>query len=153
MKEPGREGKGVGGSVRLTLFSVEEANRVVAEVGPAVQRLVQMKRELDRTQRRIDVLTVALSGAAPSNPDAIELQGLQERRSVIGNDITRGVRDVQRRGCLLKDLDRGLLDFYAISGDRLIFLCWQVGEGEIAHWHTLEGGFAARQPLSSSDLD
>ena len=58
-----------------------------------------------------------------------------------------------RRGCVLKDLDRGLLDFYALSGDRLIFLCWQLGESEIAHWHTLEGGFAGRQPLDRSELE
>jgi hypothetical protein len=40
------------------------------------------------------------------------------------------------------------MDFYAIAGDRLIFLCWQLGEAEVAHWHPLQGGFASRQPLN-----
>lgn len=139
--------------MRVTLFSVEEANHVVAEVRPVVEKLVRAKRELDRTESRVDVLTVALSGAGESNPDRAELQELKQRRKALGVEIERYLRTLHRRGCLVKDIDRGLLDFYAVSGDRLIFLCWQLGEGEVAHWHTLEGGFGARQPLNSSDLD
>lgn len=139
--------------MRVTLFSVEEANNVVAEVRPVVERLVRAKGQLDHAERRIDVLTVALSGAGEANPDRAELGELRERRKSIGSEIERHLRTLQRRGCLVKDIDRGLLDFYAVSGDRLIFLCWQLGEDEISHWHTLEGGFGARQPLNSSDLD
>lgn len=139
--------------MRVTLFSVEEANQVVAEVRPVVERLVRAKRELDRTENRIDVLTVALSGAGESNPDRVELSELGQRRKTLGVEIERHLRTLHRRGCVVKDVDRGLLDFYAVSGDRLIFLCWQLGEDEVSHWHTLEGGFASRQPLNSSDLD
>jgi len=60
---------------------------------------------------------------------------------------------VHRRGVLVKDLERGLVDFYALSGDRLIFLCWHLGEAEVSHWHTLEGGFSTRQPLNHTELD
>jgi hypothetical protein len=63
------------------------------------------------------------------------------------------VRAIHERGALVKDLERGLLDFYALSGDRLIFLCWQLDEPEISHWHTLEGGFSSRQPLNRTQRD
>ena len=62
-----------------------------------------------------------------------------------------GIEGIQRRGCLVKDIARGLVDFYSLSGDRLIFLCWQLGERAVDHWHTLEGGFAGRQPLDSTE--
>jgi hypothetical protein len=138
--------------VKLTVFSLAEANRAVIEVRPRLERLVRAKKEYDRTQSRIDVLAVALSGAGTDNPDRAELQELQDRRTQLGHDISEGTRAIQERGCLVKDLDLGLLDFYAISGDRLIFLCWRLGEREVTHWHPLEGGFAARQPLDASDL-
>ena len=65
--------------------------------------------------------------------------------------ILKGIEGVQSRGCLVKDVARGLVDFYALSGDRLIFLCWQLGERSVEHWHTLEGGFSGRQPLDSAE--
>ncbi len=49
---------------------------------------------------------------------------------------------------MLRDLDRGLVDFPSVKGDEEeIYLCWEEGEPEIAFWHDLETGFAGRQPL------
>jgi len=140
-------------NVKLTLFSIEEANRLVSELTPEMKRLMLAKRELDRLERRIAALTLAVSGADAENPDARDLRQLTERRTLLTRQLATGVQGIHQRGCLLKDLDRGLLDFYAVSGDRLIFLCWQMGETEIAHWHPLEGGYANRQPLNRGDLD
>jgi len=78
---------------------------------------------------------------------------LNQRRAVLARQISEGVRSIHEHGVLVKDLEQGLIDFYALSGDRLIFLCWQLGEAEIAHWHTLEGGFAGRQPLHRIEPD
>jgi hypothetical protein len=139
--------------VRLTLFTVEDANRVAGEIRPELQRLARLKREFDRLQRRMEVQALAAAGATEDNPDARELRRMTERRDVLAGELTMGVQAVQRRGCLVKDLDRGLVDFYALSGDRLIFLCWHMGEAEIAHWHALDAGFAGRQPLQGSERE
>lgn len=48
---------------------------------------------------------------------------------------------------LLRDLDRGLVDFPAIVDGREAFLCWQLGEPQVAYWHPPETGFAGRQRL------
>ena len=136
--------------MKVTLFSVEEANRMLADLRPAVEEVVRAKQELARLDKRIDVLTLAAAGTAPTNPDARELVTSVERRSRLVQRIQRGILSIQERGPVVKDLDRGLIDFYSLSGDRLVFLCWHLGENEIGHWHTLEGGFATRQPLHSS---
>lgn len=47
----------------------------------------------------------------------------------------------------LKDYFTGLLDFPARMGDRAVYLCWRLGEPEVAHWHELDAGFAGRQRL------
>ena len=136
--------------MKVTLFSVEEANRMLAELRPDLEVVVRAKQELERLDKRIDVLTLAAAGAAATNPDARELTTGVERRSKLVERIRRGVRSIQERGPVVKDLDRGLIDFYSLAGDRLIFLCWHLGEREVGHWHTLEGGFATREPLHSS---
>jgi len=139
--------------MKLVLFTVEEANHLLEELRPRIQRLVDAKREYDRVQGRVDVLHVATSGASGENPDVRELEALRKRHADLAEVISRGVQTIHRWGCLVKDLDRGLVDFYALSGDRLVFLCWQLGESEISHWHTIEGGFSARMPLDRSELE
>jgi len=137
--------------MKVTLFSIEEANRAVVELRPDLERLAALKREFDQLGARAEVLSLALSGAAADNPDAVELKRVTERRDGLAEQILKGIEGVQSRGCLVKDISRGLVDFYALSGDRLIFLCWQLGERSVEHWHTLEGGFAGRQPLDSAE--
>ena len=139
--------------MRIVLFTVEEANKLVPELRPKLERLVAKKREFDRLEARMDILLVATAGAASDNPDALELRGLGEKRRRLGEGIGRGVQELHDQGVLVKDLDRGLVDFHALAGDRLIYLCWLLGETEVAHWHTLEGGFTARQPLKEIGLD
>ena len=50
-------------------------------------------------------------------------------------------------GCVFKGFDDGLVDFYSKLDGRDVFLCWRLGESEIAHWHELDSGFAGRQSL------
>ena len=139
--------------MKIILFTVEEARRMAREIRPLVERLVAAKRDLDRLQGRIDVLGLAVAGAAPGNPDARELDQAVEQRRRLVDRLERGVQTIHGRGPVVKDLERGLVDFYSMAGDRLIFLCWQVGEPEVSHWHPLDGGYASRQPLHRAELE
>src|SRR5262249_38181190 len=116
------------GRVRIELFTVEEANKIAAEIRPRLERLVTRKRQFDRIEQRMGILLVATSGAAPDNPDTLELRSLEEKRRRLGESIGKGVQELHAKGVLVKDLDRGLVDFYSLMGDRLVFLCWQVSE-------------------------
>ena len=56
--------------------------------------------------------------------------------------------ELHEMGVELKDHTRGLIDFPSLRGDRVILLCWQLGEGdEIEWWHETDAGFAGRQPI------
>ena len=139
--------------VKVTLFSLDEANALALELTPLMKKLVATQHELDEAETHVSALSLAVAGADPGNPDAIELASLQQRRGTLSRQIGEGVRAIHEKGALVKDLEQGLLDFYALSGDRLVFLCWKLGETGIAHWHTLEGGFATRQPLNRTERD
>lgn len=135
--------------VKITLFSVEEANRLLDEIRKPLLRLRAMKREFDKLETRIGVMLVATSGADADNPDAVELRELSRKRLRLGEMIGRGVLRLEERGVVVKDLDKGLCDFYALQGERLVFLCWHLGESSVGHWHTLLEGFAGRRSLKS----
>ena len=50
-------------------------------------------------------------------------------------------------GVECKGIEEGIFDFPCLVEDRLVFLCWQVGENDIAHWHEVDTGFGTRKPL------
>jgi hypothetical protein len=139
--------------VRITLFTVEEANRLLPELRPQLARLAALKGEHDRTRQRGAVLSLAAAGATAGNPDAVALRKEEERLARIAELIAAGVNAIEQRGCLVKDLNQGLVDFYSLSGDRLVFLCWKLDEPEVAYWHTLEGGFQGRKPLLRTESE
>ena len=59
------------------------------------------------------------------------------------------LREFSRRDIFIKDLDRGLIDFPSFVGGREVFLCWEMGEADIEHWHELDVGFSGREPIDS----
>ena len=62
-------------------------------------------------------------------------------------DVLAKLKQLEAAGCLLKDLNSGLIDFYSVRDHQPIFLCWKLGEDRIRFWHTLEDGYSGRQPL------
>jgi hypothetical protein len=58
-----------------------------------------------------------------------------------------GLKAFAQTGCILRDLDRGLLDFPARLGGKKVFLCWLWGEDSINWWHEVDTGFSGRKRL------
>jgi len=58
------------------------------------------------------------------------------------------VAELETEGIVLRDLAQGLVDFPAQGPrGRGYWLCWLLGEPEVAWWHWPEDGFAGRRPL------
>jgi hypothetical protein len=57
------------------------------------------------------------------------------------------LKQLEDLGVVLKDLTTGLVDFHSLRGEELILLCWKLGEPRVQFWHTLDAGYAGRQPL------
>jgi hypothetical protein len=119
-------------------FTRQEAEALLAKVEP-------MLREL-RTAR--DRLTDAeahqlLADAAPANGGGAP--GREVGEGFLA--VRRLLAEIQELGIVVRDIDRGLIDFPALVDGREIYLCWQLDEGGISWWHDLESGFGGRQPL------
>jgi hypothetical protein len=63
-------------------------------------------------------------------------------------DAESALRELDEQGIILRDPQRGLIDFPARhAGGRDVLLCWQLGEDDLRWWHLPEDGFAGRRPL------
>lgn len=54
---------------------------------------------------------------------------------------------LERIGCVVRDLELGLVDFPTLAGGTEVFLCWRIGEDAIGYWHATTEGYAGRKPL------
>jgi hypothetical protein len=62
-------------------------------------------------------------------------------------ELSRAVGELEAVEVVIRDVDRGLVDFPAIRDGEEIYLCWLVDEDEIRFWHEPDAGFGGRQPL------
>ena len=133
----------------LKLFTVESANRLL----PAIQaRLAEMRvthGEILRLQGKVDIEEMTGGSADGKLSRQVQQQITKLNEAVLKHMETfeEQLEDFHALGCELKDLSRGLVDFYTLRNGGLAYLCWVEGENEIEFWHSLEGGFAARRPL------
>jgi hypothetical protein len=127
-------------------FTPEEANALLERVRPVAESLVAHRRAQAVAATRQARLVQRIAGNGgdfdPQEPRTIEEEFQREAEAV-----ARCVEQLEGLGVLVKDLDRGLVDFPALRGDEEVLLCWEVGEDEIAFWHGVDEGFAGRKPL------
>ena len=130
----------------MKLFSPEKANALIPKVSPLVEDLWAKRRELAIKLLEND------PGLRPPQPYESRLAGLRSpfaprRFSELKAEIVRLINKIESYGCIVKDMDLGLLDFPSERDGEPIYLCWKAGEPTIAHWHGVEETFAHRKPL------
>ncbi len=120
-------------------FTEDEARALLEELMPTMDELMEAReRIIEMRPEFIAGLQKALgNGGSQATGDLLMLM----------NRVGDLVEQIQETGVLVKDLDRGLLDFPAEREGRVVFLCWQYGEETIHFWHDIDAGFAGRQPL------
>jgi hypothetical protein len=125
----------------MKLFALSEANALIPRIRPRLERLQKLHVYLVKQK------TAAREAAAkaPSGGGGLADGGLYAGRLLEFGEISRALDGL---GIQVKDYGSGLIDFPAWREDRVVFLCWKLGEGdEIAWWHEIEAGFAGRRPL------
>ena len=136
------------------LFTVEAAQALLPLIRDRLSAFRAYRAQYDACRRELLVLRmVSSSGAAESSSDARALSEMEAREASLLKSMEQVQLDLLRSGCVPKSLRQGLVDFFALKDGCLVFLCWREGEDRIEAWHTLEGGFAGRQPLASFGPD
>jgi hypothetical protein len=129
------------------LFTIDEANRTL----PLVRRIVHdLLDEYPRWRQAVARFEIITGGARADWGETRDL--VAARDAVIGHAarINQYLQELESVGCVFKGFDAGLVDFYTLREDRVVFLCWRLGEDRVTHWHELDAGFGGRQPIDST---
>jgi hypothetical protein len=119
-------------------FSVAEANAALAWVTKRIEAIREARDRLAEPEAHS-----ALAKSAPANGGGEEGRAVGEAF----RDVRRLLVELQATGIILRDLDRGLVDFPALRDGHEVYLCWELGEDRVGWWHELEAGFSGRQAL------
>ena len=119
-------------------YTVEEANAALPWVGDRLAAMRDAHARLTDEEAR-----EALAEGAPGNGGGHP--GRQVGEAFV--ELQAGLGALSGREIILRDLERGLIDFPAVRDGEEVYLCWIDGEPEVAFWHGLDTGYAGRRPL------
>ncbi|MCB8984054.1 MAG: DUF2203 domain-containing protein [Ardenticatenaceae bacterium] len=120
-------------------FTVDEANALLPQIEPIMARLLEKRARAVEMYQQIEPLLADLhldiGGPTPTQMalDFVEIGQL--------------IQQLQAMGCVVKDINVGLLDFLCDRDGRDVYLCWRYGEPEISFYHDLHTGFNGRQSV------
>ena len=120
-------------------FTVEEANACIPELTDEISLLRAIRVQLAGLHAMITPLLEVVSSNGGSRHTPELLKATARFQEVLGR--------IEARGCHLKGLDPGLVDFPHLRNGREVYLCWRMGEKRIRYWHEIDDGFDGRQPL------
>jgi hypothetical protein len=131
----------------MKLFSPERANALILKLEPLIEELLNRRRELAIKLLESDP---ALHHSQPARRP--RLAGVRSslpapRFAELKHEIGRLIYRIESFGCVVKDIDLGLIDFPAVLDNEPAYLCWKLGEPKVAYWHGIEEGFSARRQL------
>ena len=119
-------------------YTREEARELLPQVQVWLDRLVQLQEPLAGAAGKVEEL---LSHGQDCGGPTIE------RYLGIQSEFLEFLSEFKKRQILIKDVNRGLVDFPSILDGREVFLCWEQGETDIEFWHELDAGYAGRERL------
>jgi hypothetical protein len=130
-------------------FNREEAEELLPEIRKSLEKAREQKRTLDSLDQELAQAAARIMMLGGSIPPYQELVRKKGEREQFVSKLEDAVNHIQETGCVVKDLDAGLIDFPTIRDGREVYLCWKLGEKRIEYWHGLEEGFAGRKPLDA----
>jgi hypothetical protein len=134
-------------------FTLAEAQSHIPEVDRLLRQAIELKKSYEEGEREFEGFQqrVMLMGGVALDRERVI--GARKRRDEAGARLRSAIEGVQEIGCLIKDLDIGLIDFPTVYRGAEVYLCWKIGERAIEFWHGVEEGFRGRKPIDQDFLD
>lgn len=126
-------------------FTREEAEALLPQISIVLREIQVKHTSMLQTQEELDALRLQATGNGYHLHE--RMLNLQKELSDHAHNLRKLFDELAGFGCVLKDPERGLIDFLSLRNGREIYLCWFLGEERINFWHYLDAGFAGRQPL------
>ena len=140
--------------MRRRNFTVGEANALLPHLREVLEEILDLRELVSERTDQIKILDVIWGRQIqdPENPDHSDFEAHRKAIGGAVGEIERLMREeILALGVRFPPggLEHGLLDFPTRLDGRWVYLCWRLGEEELAAWHEVADGFMGRKPLTA----
>lgn len=128
-------------------FTLQQATDLLPHIDAALRQAIAARAEYREAETALRAFTqrVNMLGGVQLDQGAFAAQ--RSRMEASGSRLKELIEQIHEHGCLIKDLDAGLVDFPTFFRGEEVYLCWKLDEPAIEFWHKVEDGFRGRQPI------
>jgi hypothetical protein len=133
------------------IFTLTEAERARRELEPFLVEAMECRKKLSGLEKDLTSVSARIMMMGGVIVPYEKLAALRVEHRQLAETLKTALKRILETGCLIKDLDIGLLDFPAVIDNEDVYLCWKLGEDRIRYYHRQDEGFAGRKPLDPRD--
>ena len=134
------------------LFTLMEAERARKELEPFLVEAMDCRKKISDLENTLSAVAARIMMMGGVLVPYEKLATLRAEHQQLTETMKSALDRILQAGCLIKDLNVGLLDFPANINNQDVYLCWKLGEDRIRFYHRQDEGFAGRKPLDPRDL-
>jgi hypothetical protein len=134
------------------LFTLTEAERARRELEPFLIEAIGARKKLNELEVELGAVSTRILLMGGMIVPYAKLAEKRMQHQALAEVMKSNLERILSTGCVIKDLDVGLLDFPAIIDNEEVYLCWKLGEDRIRFYHRQNEGFSGRKPLDPRDL-
>lgn len=133
-------------------FTVEEANALIGFLENSLERIRRNRQRYLWLLEEIAILKLIVEcGADEVNSDSKDLDDKTHELKTVEAEIDKARGSVRDAGCILKDEEKGLVDFFSIQSNTVVYLSWKRGEDTVKFWRSIRDADSnVRRPLEGS---
>jgi len=135
------------------LFSLREAERLRTQLEPILIETIESRRKLGELEEELGKLAERIQRSGGLLVSYESAARLRFERNRVEEALRAALDRIHSTGCIVKDLEVGLLDFPARIDGEEVYLCWKLGEDRIRFYHRQDEGFSGRKPIDPRDAD
>src|SRR6202165_3691999 len=119
------------------LFTLKEAERARQELEPFLVEAMNCRKKLGGLENELSAVSARIMMMGGVIVPYEKLAAVRMQHEQLAETLKSALNRILETGCLIKDLDVGLLDFPAVINKQDVYLCWKLGEDRIRFYHQI----------------
>jgi hypothetical protein len=133
------------------IFTLTEAERTRLELEPHLIEAIGCRKKLSKLDNELNAVSARIMMMGGMVVPYAKLAAVRAEHDQLTEVMKTALENILSTGCVIKDLDVGLLDFPAVIDNQEVYLCWKLGEDRIRFYHRQDEGFSGRKPIDPRD--
>ncbi len=133
-------------------FTLQQAEKLLPEVESRIRDAISHRADYQQAEEDWQSFRSRVTMQGGMRVDHSQAMDQKRRQESAAHLLKEAVEKIQEYGCVVKDLDTGLIDFPTLFQGQEVYLCWKLGEAGIRFWHGVQEGFRGRKPIDAEFL-